>query len=581
MNPPANKDLMRSLTGLAAIFLVVIFCAWPGMQSPLFTDDVHQLERSMYLKKWTEIFQPDAFSFFRPVKNLMFMLAAPLVKNLVAWHWIGLIAYLAATAGIYRIASICLGKGRPALLATAFWALSPSCVSTVIWVSCANISIGIAMAACVFHFHESWATTFSKRALIGSVFFYACSLLCYESMIAIPGLLFIRDLQQKRLGFDRQSVTRYAVYTLVAIIFLVIRSWCSAKSIGDHNFHPGFAPDTTPLQLSLSAPWFLWRHFLMWIFPFGNIELLGSYAWLRSAPAASLIFAWGFLAGLLAAAACLWKRIPAVAYGILVFVVASLPAGNFIPNFNGPINDAYVTIPSIGLALAFAAVCEMAIIESAKRHRLLQSGAVIIAAVLGIFLLYRIPICGAYFRYWAGVWKNPIELMLLSSETRAYQFQPKAYLSVLLFSGGYIDEAEKISNEVVKEAPWNATARLTLARINEFRGNRPAAEEYFRFVLKSSGESAFLREPAMLELAKMISEDPSRREEAAALFREYIKTARPNHRPEAIMRLAVIYKDKGDLAKARSTLERGISLHPHESALSKMLDSLAAVPQQQ
>ncbi len=575
MFPSTSKNnTLVNLAGLAVILLAVVFCIWPGMHSALFTDDIHQLDKSIHFASWTQIFKNDVFGFYRPVKNALFLFAAPYQSNLVAWHWIGLVAYLAATAGVYRIVFICLGSARPALLAACLWALSPTCVSTALWLSCANISIGIVFAACVFHCHERWATKPSFGSLAACLFFFALSLLCYESMIAIPALLFVRDLQQRRLSFNRQTILRYGLYSLVALIFLIIRHQLSAKTVGDHNFHPAFAPDTTGAQLSISSPWFLWRHFLMWIFPFGKIELLGSYAWMRSASVASLAFGYVFLASVLATAALTWKRFPAIAYGLLFFVVASLPAGNFLPCFNGPINDAYVTIPSIGLAIAFAAGCEMLIREFLKRRREAESGMVAALAVLCLLLVYRLPVCGAYFRYWAGVWANPVELMLLTTETRPFQFQPKAYASVLLYSRGYIEQAEVLAQEVIQEAPWNATARLTMAKVADYHQDYAAAEGYYRFILNTPKVSVFLKDPAMVGLAQMLANNPARRDEAAQLFREFLQSEKNSHHPDAIVLLAKLYKDEGNIAKARATLQRGLSINPNEDVLKKMLESI-------
>lgn len=574
LSSASPKESLRNAAGLLVIMVIVVFCTWPGMTAPLFTDDIHQLERSRHFVSWTDIFQTDVFGFYRPVKNAIFMAAVPLEKNLVAWHWIGLAAYLAATAGIYRIVRICLDSPRAAWLAALFWALSPACVSTVVWLSCANISIGLAFAACVFHFHERRALQPSLVSAAACTLFFALSLVCYESMIAIPALLFIRDFQQRRLGIDRRTVLRYGLYAFVAAAFLFVRHLYSAKGIGYHAFHAGFAPDTKPIHLTLSAPWFLWRHFLMWVFPFGKIELLGSYAWLRSASVVSLVFGWIFLFTLLGAAAACWKRLPAVAYGLLFFVVASIPAGNFVPNFNGPINDAYVTIPSIGLAIACAALCEAGIREFIKRRDQAGLSPLILVSLLAIFLIYRMPLCGAYFRYWAGVWRNPVELMLLSTETRPLQFQSKAFVSILLLGDGYVDQAETIAREVLEEAPWNASARLTLARIAEERKDHKAAEEYYRFILNSPRISPFLREKSLFELAQITDRDPAKREETANLLRENLKITGDAPNPEAVAMLAKIYIAQGNTPKARATLERGLKMQPGDPTLGPMLDSL-------
>ncbi len=575
MIPSASKNpVLVRLAGLAIILLLVVFCVWPGMHSPLFSDDTHQLVKTEEFHKWTDVFTVDVFGYYRPVKNALFKLAEPFQANLPAWHWIGVIAYLGATAGVFRIATICLGPGRPAWLATCLWALSPACVSTVIWLSCANISVGIIFAACAFHCHERWVERHSLKWLVPCALFFALALLCYESLIALPGLLFIRDFLQHRLSFDRKTIIRYGVYTLVALGFLIVRQEFSARAIGSDNMNAGLAPGTQAIHMSLSAPWFLWRHFLMWIFPFGTIELLGSYEWLRSASAASLVFGWFFLIVMLVSAFLTRKRHPVIAFGLLFFVVASIPSGNFLPCYNGPIYDAYVTIPSIGLALVVAMVCEILIRQISIRRGTAGSGSVILMVILGLLLFYRLPVCGTYFRYWAGVWGKPVELMLLTSESRPLQSQAKGFASLILFSEGYIDQAEVLGNEVLRDVSWDPTAKLTLARIAEYRKDPATAESYYRQILDEPKGSRFVKNPALLELAALLAGIPERSEEAADLLRGFLKTPEISSHPQAIALLSLIYKDGGNLAKARATLARGMSLHPDDQQLPRLLDDL-------
>lgn len=566
---------LKNLLGLSVIAILVIICAWPGMSSPLFSDDIHQLEWRPQIKGWISIFQPDVFGFYRPIKNALFLAISPLSENLAAWHIVGLIAYLAATAGVFRISSICLESSKAAWLSTCIWALSPTCVSTAIWLSCANISIGIMFAACVFHFHERWAERPSSWSLAASLFFFVMALQCYEAMIAIPALLFVRDFQQRRLSPRSQAVIRYAAYSAVALAYLVLRSTLSAKSIAGSTFHGGFAPDTKSIHLTLSAPWFLWRHFLMWAFPFGKIEILGSYGWLRSASPLSLSLAWVFLMGLLATAALTWKRFRAVSYGILFFVVASIPAGNFIPNFNGPINDAYLSIPSIGLAIAVAAIADLLLKGFHKINREGSSGRFAVLAVLCILLLYRVPFCSAYFRYWASVWQNPAEIMLFASETRPFQFQPLAILAVQLEAKGYTDQAEKIAKQALAEAPWNATPRLALARIEETRGNLAGAENYYRIIIDDPKIPGLIKRAAVMELATILAPIPDRKEDTVELLRLYLRNSRSKDgQPKAVALLADVYRNSGDTEKAKATLERGLNENPGHSVLQAALMDL-------
>ena len=569
----AHKILSGS-AGLLLLIALVIFCVWPGMHAPLFSDDIYQMRKSANFDSWKEIFGPDVFLYYRPAKNALFMLAAPLEKNLLGWHMIGLLSYLAAVIGVFRITSICFESRVTALLATSLWALSPSCVSTSVWLSCANISLGVAFASLVFHFHEKWMTRNSAASLIASGFFYAVSLHCYESMIVIPALLFIRDIQQRRISFNRKAYITYGSYTIIALVFLVIRSQVSAKSIGGSAINLGFEDGLRPIQLSLSAPWFLWRHFLMWIYPFNTLEILGGYSWLRSAPASSLAFGWFFLVALLTSAFATRKRYPLVCYGILFFFVASIPSGNFIPCFNGPIYDVYLTLPSIGLAILCAAACESMFHARSKLQSQRKAGSNILTAILCIFLLYRMPLCGAYFRYWANVWSRPAEMMLIITESRPFQYQPKAIASLLLFSDGYIDLAETLAKQVIDEDPMNAMGRLSLARIAKQKNDDKTAESYYRSILSRSNTLSNIRNSSMVELGTILAADPSRAAEAIDLLRVYLRNRVNVNNIAAIMKLSNLYEISGSFEMAKATLERGLAYNPNEKQLKSKLAEL-------
>ncbi|MCB1129711.1 MAG: hypothetical protein KDN05_01185 [Verrucomicrobiae bacterium] len=587
MNLSSTRSSQRSFSpdprflpwlGLLAIIALVVLCAWPGMHAPLFSDDYPQLDRNEDFHHWTDVFQPDAFRFYRPVKNALFMAAAPFQKDLFNWHMFGLAAFLLATIGVHRIATIIFGKGRAAWFATAIWALSPSCMSTALWLSCANISLGVAFAALVFHFHERAASGNRWQWLIPALISQACALLCYESLIAVPGLLFLRDLQQRRAGIDRRTVVRYGLYTLATIAFLAVRHLYSAKQINAGNFHSGFDPDLTRWQLMVSAPWFLWRHFLMWVFPFGKLEVLGSYGWMKSTSPAALAFAWLFLGAMISAGLLLWKRLPAVSYGILFFLVASFPAGNFLPAFNGPIHDVYLTIPSIGLAIAVACAADALLSQWSRRRRQSDAGATAAAFLLLLLLAYRIPVCGAYSRYWAQAWSEPIRMMLLVSESRPFQFKVKGVVSCMLFNEGYVEQAEAIARETLAEAPWCSQARLALGHVLTEKGDDAAAEKHLQVIIREGDQQSDLMMPALANLAQIAAKDPKRRDEAAGICRGLLTEA-PTRQPAAlIVLLATIYQDDGNLPKARSTLEKGLKLHPGDRSMTEMLAKLEAGP---
>lgn len=560
--------------GLLVILLAVTAIAVPGMNAPLFTDDIHQLDRNAGFSSWTDIFKPDAFSFYRPVKNAIFALVSPWRESLVRWHIVGLACFLLATAGVHRIATIVLGAGLPAWIATSVWALSPTCVSTILWLSCANISLGIAFAGLAFHFHErSWREG-RVPLLLAAAAAQLAALFCYEALVAILPLLFLRDIQAGRIRTRRMAILRHASYAAGFVAYLVLRIGLSSKTLGDATFHAGFSPDMDRWRLFLSAPWFLWRHVLMWIFPFGKIEVLGTYVWMKSASPGSLAFAWFFLAAFASTGIVLWKRMPAVSYGILAFLIASFPAGNFLPTFNGPIHDAYLTIPSIGLAIAFAGLAGSLWASSRGGKVKWRRAAPAMVPILVLMISYRLLLCSAYSAYWSSVWAEPQKLLLLVAESRPYQFNAKGMASYQLFCDGYIEQAEQIAISALEDAPWCMQAKLTLGLIHEERFRHRDAETIFREIADQAGPRNLVTGSALAGLARVLAADPARLTEAAGICRTLLQADAAAQSPRIVELLADIYRRQGDRSKALRTVDRGLGLHPDDQGLLRLRQTL-------
>ena len=71
--------------------------------------------------------------------------------------------------------------------------------------------------------------------------------------------------------------------------------------------NPSFPHEIEAWQISASAPYFLWSHLIMWIAPWGRLEVLGSYLWDHSIPAMILPFCWLLLVGVILMIIREWK----------------------------------------------------------------------------------------------------------------------------------------------------------------------------------------------------------------------------------------------------------------------------------
>ena len=570
---PAGSRVKFEVLALASLIALVCLITWPGMNAPLLLDDNDQMIFVKGFNSLANCFGNDGYRLFRPVKNLIYYAFQD--TSLFKWHLLNLSFYLASIPMVYLLLRRLLGSAVWAFAAVAIWATCPTQASTAVWMSCVSISLAISLScACMICYdiaREKPGRNAGRIILVGLCLFLAqCS---YESAVMVPALCVLVDALRKRPLFSRTAILHYTLLAGVTLAYLALRAGVgSAHSSQALNL--GFSPDITGWQLSLSAPWFLWRHFSMWLMPAGRIEFCSTYIWGVSASSWTLAAAWAWLLGILGVILFMRTRQPWVAFGLLWFLITSFPSSNFVPIWAGPIEDYYLVVPGIGLATALLG-CAKALIDWINRERTNpeSQSKLIGGSLLCVGVLWRV-MCIPLFWLQAGLWSQPLNLYLHCELTRPAQFHLQSSVARELFSNGNLQQAGEWAMKSYQTGPWHAGSLMILGSVALENADYEEAENRFQEALRKSPDQTHVHDYFQFRLAKTYMAQASKRH----LVRETLLPLL-NH-PHSVYHLDAInlqldcYLALDQPNDARRAATKAVQLHPDNQQLAGRLQDI-------
>lgn len=475
-----KRQLLPSICGLSLILGTLVCIAWPSLEAPFLLDDVDQIHQTASQSSIGEALQRDCYGLYRPVKTLAFyLLYHAFPESPLYWHSTGLFLFCLSTLFFFFLSKRLFEKSWMALAAAAIWALAPTQVSTYVWSSSINIQVmtlGVLSALLFMDLLSSGHRSAPVRFLliIGIVCAYAIAFFSYESAIVLPALLLIW-LHARRL----QLVTKDNVITVLAsgatgLALLIIRQIMKGNLQIDNVQIHGFSA----LQLAGASGHFIWHHFTLWCWPFGQQAILGTLV--NDLPYIYFLWGWLLLAGVTAVICFYRKACHVLLSGWLFFLVAFFPMSNLIPFFNGPYADYYLIVPSMGTTFALVSVLGALVsgLQSARRPRLLMLLIILIP-------LCRISAAGSAFS-WSRAWNDETVLYANTLKTFPYAFTAKANLARCLSNPDELAYAEQLAREAVEAAPWYTHGHYALLSIYLKTGRMEAALKETEIILADS-----------------------------------------------------------------------------------------------
>ena len=548
---------------LFAVMCAVVALAWPGLKSEPFLDDLDHQAHMGSFTGWKDTLGTDCFGLFRPFKNIVYYAFHRYgTPSPLAWHILPLGLYLGAVAAVFALSRRLTSSSHAGLAVAALWALSATQTTTVLWMACFNISLSVILVCiAVILYDRSWDSPRPwKASLPACLVVTFLALISYETSLCIAPVCVAVDALRNRRIFSKPAITRYLALAAVTIGFLVLRVVAGGVSNANYN-NFSFAPDMPLWQLSFSAPWLMWRHFSMWFFPFGRLEFASTYVWGKSASMVDLVAAWGFF---LMLAGVWWytlRRMPLLSFGIAWFFLACFPSSNFIPLRSGPIEDYYVVVPGIGLALAVVALMRAVRSSlSAPGESSMGPRRLALTCLTGCILVLKlagIPL----FRHQASLWQDPLGIYLSIAYNRPAQFHQKSLAAQELIERGEYRAAKALVDESLADGPWHIINYLLLGEISFQAGDYKQASDYFDRSKTMAHSNLRFADFFHVRTAKILAVE-GKLSEAREILLPLLRRPKDDQHYHATLLLADIYHQQGDQEKARRTLEKSAAIHP-------------------
>lgn len=341
----------------AALYSGVLALYWPSLgYGPSSLDDLGQLQAAAQ-QSLGQVFAPDRYGYVRPVKSLLFWIAARGPMHWAVLRVLMLGAVLLAAGLVQRLAERLTASRFAGLAVAACWALNPTTATVACWLSAANLALCLiailSYFACARRALAPGTAAEPARPRIWLALALASlslALLSSELAAVAPLLLWAQralayPLEREGSPPARLLLIASSVLVVLYLAIVLAAAFASESTAPDYRF----AAEPAWLR-AWSAARYALQNASFWLLPAGRFGVL-----LGDRPAQHVVASGLAWAMLVAGAVLLWKqrrRNPVLAFGLVWCALALAPVSNLVPLGNTPFAMHYAVLPGVGLALA-------------------------------------------------------------------------------------------------------------------------------------------------------------------------------------------------------------------------------------
>jgi len=525
-------------------------------------DDTMQILENPYIRSFDhlkEIFGTTVWSYIGDMGGTNYYRPMMTFGYLICYQWFGPLAYgfhltnlllHAATVCILFFVSIEIFKDRSlALLTAGLFALHPIHTESVAWIAAVTD-----LQVTLFYLLGFWCYLRvarpdggkSQRAQLGMVLCLGLGLLSKEQALTLPMLAtlyehFYRDDRQETTW--RQKVSRYRMFWLVAVAYLVFRTQMFGALAPVLQ-----RPDLNWTQTILSAFALMGQYLGKLLWP---VHLNAFYVFEKSTTFLDPRVLAG-VGGLILCAvvfALFWRRDRPVSFGILWLLATLAPVLNAQWLAANAFTERYLYLPSVGFCWMLAWVGTGGWIWAKKRGVVWRRAMALALAVLALLWVARIVTRNRD-------WNNDLTLYAstLASEPNAWHIRNN--LGYALLHRGDRAGAEREWRAALAIKPENDIVLSNLGVVYQQEKRFPEAVEYFKRAL--SIDSKFT--DAHLHLAEtylqMGMTESAERHLRAAVALSPLNIQGRN-------RLGELYLQRGDVARAEEQFAKSVASRPN------------------
>lgn len=497
--------------------------------------------------------QAEAGTLYRPLTVLTYWVNYRLA-GAVPWsyHLVNVALHGLVTAVFYLLSRRLAGPAAAAAAALLF-AAHPIHTEAV-----ASI-VGRAELLAALFVLAAWM--WRERPWLASALF-ACGMLSKENAVVLPGLLLVEDLTIGRArGPSEAPARRYGPFVAALAGYGAVRLTVVGPSLGSPE--DPFAA-TAALPRILTAVDVIGRYLRLMAFPtelsadysYNQIPLVTSLADARFLTGAAVVLA------CLAAALLTRRRSPAVAAGLLSFLVAVAPVSNVFFGIGVMMAERLTYLPSSGLCLAAGAALASAV-------SLTRAGRLRLAAVTGLAAMAPAAVMAVQTWQRCEDWFDNRTLFEATVRTSPDSALAQVNLGAVYQSLGRLAEAEDRFRRAAAIAPDRPGPHFNRATVLRAMGRRVEAIAAYREAARLDPANATV----LADLGTALLAEGMARE--AIVYLERSVLIRPGVAGPAAA-LAAALLQVGEPEKAARLAQQVLEAQPDEPTARRVLEELAA-----
>ncbi len=470
---PGQKPRLRKI-GLVAILVLLCLIAFiPGLKAPFFYDDLNTILMNPAIQSpgdygryfhQLESFSADQARMFRPLVLISLAMNWKWFQDrTLGWHLTNLLGHLLCVILVYFLLQALSGSRQMAFLAAALFAVHPSRVEPVLYLSArSEIFASLFYLLSFLLFLKSQTARKKSAELILGIFSllgFWLGLFSKDLAITLPAALTLERIFFRQL--NRKSIIWLAIFWGNALIYFWVR-----RALNLYTFLPPARPRPVLENLLLQSR--VMVYYLRWlIFPIHNsVE-----AKFSPVSPAGIILSMLLLAAVVAAGIYLARTKPLIGFLVFFFFIVLSPSSSVVSLVvEGNLVRGYLA----GLFI-FVVLAELILFAPSAG---LRARLKIVLAVI-----YFVCLLGLSWN-WSAAWQSPSRLWSETVKNFPDHSRARNNLGILLERKGNFRQAEREYYQAARTDPGNPSALVNYGRMLFGKEEFDRAELYFRKALE-------------------------------------------------------------------------------------------------
>ena len=436
------------------------------------------------------------------------------------WHLLNLAIHMGATILTYRLFINLSGDKRLSFVAGLLFALIPVHVESISWISGIPDPLAALFYIPAIIFYVRWRKSDDKKFLVYSLLGFFLALLCKETPIVLPLVLFVWELTLNRKRESANifpAVKNASIFVAPIVVYLIMRF----AVLGTLSRNHPLTARTPTEYVYATIPYVVVSYFKHLLFPF-NLSLIYGVRFVENFGDPALWIPLLILTGLAAAVYFFRQKLtPLMWLAVGLIVIPLLPVLNLqVFHYEYIVQDRYLYLPSIGFVLLLGCLLEKLWTAKKKSY---QQAATVFAVVL----------CLAYLTgtiLHNRVWNSAVNLW-----TRAVEQKPDS---------------------------WAANYNLGLAHLQEKNYETAAADSD-----RALSISSFDRRDDLIYVNRGLARRGLQQKDAAK--QDFVKALEVNPKSlEATVNLGAVYFDEGNYAAAETQFKKALTISPADVSVN-------------